>query len=65
MERCVISLLFLFILNRIPFLMPTLCHKLGICDKWGFQSSEESYFDVFVYDLFNDAVSSIGRIVSW
>ena len=46
--------------------MPTLCHKLDICcDKWGFQSSEGSYFDVFVYDLFNDAVSSIGKIMSW
>ena len=33
-ERCVISSLFLFLLSGIPFLMPTLCHKLGICDKF-------------------------------
>lgn len=45
--------------------MSTLCYKLGICDNWEFQTSEESYFDVFVYDLFNDAVSIIGKMVSW
>lgn len=43
-----------------PFLTATLCHRLSIHDNWVFHSSEGSYLGVFTYDLFNDALSSIG-----